>query len=306
MRNLFFGGLALMAVAASAQDLDPVLKALDLDGNLTWNEQVLDAPNTGDASNRTFLRGDGSWASVGLQDAAHAILTADASTMSSTYATVLSAAVTVGAADDAVRVDVTALLGWMGAVLYVVDDDGDELWQVESPAKTSLAANQGSFPAGLGNPQGITSHGGAVYVVDSGNPDEMWRCADPTSPGTCVNQGSFPSGLGNPQGITSHGGAVYVVEVNSLGDEEIWRCADPTSPGSCANQGSLRQVYCSRAASRRTAGQSTWWTVTLQTSCGGALTRRAPAPVPIRAASRLDWAIRQASRRTAALSTWWI
>ena len=237
MRNRFYGGvlvLALIAVIAGAQELDPVLDDLDLDGNFTWNDQVLDAPNTGDASNRTFFRGDGSWASVGLQDAAHAILTDDMSTMSSTYATVMSASVTVGAADDAVRVDVTALLGWMGAALYVVDNSGDELWQLESPA--SVATLQGSFPSGLSNPQGITSHAGAVYVVDIGTPDELWRCASPLSPGACVSQGKFPSGLGTPAGITSHAGAVYVVDD---GGEELWRCADPTSPGTCALQGSF-------------------------------------------------------------------
>ena len=85
----FTGGilaLALLAVmGASALQLDGLFDTLELDGDLTWNAEVLDEPNSGEASNRTFFRGDGSWASVGLQDAAHAILTADTSTMSSTY-----------------------------------------------------------------------------------------------------------------------------------------------------------------------------------------------------------------------------
>ena len=245
MRNRFYGGvlvLSLIAVAAAgAQELDGLFDALELDGDLTWNGEVLDEPNSGDASNRTFLRGDGSWASVGLQDAAHAILTADSSTMSSTYATVLSASVTVGAASDAVRVDVTALLGWMGPAVYVVDSREPpslvtELWQIERPENPALATNQGSFPSGLNAPAGITSHGGAVYVVDDTG-DELWRCADPTSPSACVTQGSFPSGLGTPGGITSHAGAVYVVDDGS--PDELWRCADPTSPSACVTQGSF-------------------------------------------------------------------
>ena len=107
--------------------------SLDLDGILTWNGEALDAPNTGDASNRTFIRGDGTWSPVGLQDAAHAILTDDMSTMSSTYQTILSADVTVGEAGDAVLVDLTAQLGWMGAALYVVDTSGSELWRLDNP-----------------------------------------------------------------------------------------------------------------------------------------------------------------------------
>ena len=176
----------------------------------------------------------------GLQDAAFDLLTADMSTMSSTYVSLMSASVTVGEAGDAVLARVTGQLGWMGAALYVVNyaTTSGEMWQMERPDNPALATNQGSFPSGLTNPEGITSHGGAVYVVNASTPDEMWRCADPTSPGTCANQGSFPSGLTNPRGITSHGGAVYVVDGTATGDE-MWRCADPTSPGTCTNQGSF-------------------------------------------------------------------
>ena len=105
MRHLFFVGLTLMAAGLGAQALDGLFDALEVDGDsrldgkvavnstaadaldvaggievggpFTWNGETLDEPNTGDASDRTFLRGDGSWSSVGLQDAAHAILTAD-------------------------------------------------------------------------------------------------------------------------------------------------------------------------------------------------------------------------------------
>ena len=58
----------------------------------------------------------------GLQDAAYDLLTADMSTMSSTYQTLMSASVTVGEVGDAVLARVTGQLGWMGAALYVVDE----------------------------------------------------------------------------------------------------------------------------------------------------------------------------------------
>ena len=57
----------------------------------------------------------------GLQDADFDLLTSNMSTMSSTYQTILSGAVTVGEAGDAVTVHVTGQIGWMGAALYVVD-----------------------------------------------------------------------------------------------------------------------------------------------------------------------------------------
>ena len=70
----------------------------------------------------------------GLQDADFDLLTSNLSTMSSTYQTILSGAVTVGEAGDAVTVHVTGQIGWMGAVLYVADGGtGDNLWRIDDP-----------------------------------------------------------------------------------------------------------------------------------------------------------------------------
>ena len=171
----------------------------------------------------------------GLQDSASDLLTANMSTMSSTYVTVLSASVTVGEAGDAVTVHVTGQIGRMGGALYVVDNTGDELWRVDDPTAPGSAVLEGSFPSGIGSPLGITSHGGALYVVDNTG-DELWRVDDPTAPGSAVEEGSFPSGIGNPTGITSHGGALYVVDGS---DDELWRVDDPTAPGSAVEEGSF-------------------------------------------------------------------
>ena len=174
----------------------------------------------------------------GLQDAATDLLTANFSTMSSTYQTIMSGSVTVGEAGDAVLVHVTGQIGRMGPTLYVADDAGDELWRVDDPTSPGSAVLVGTFPSGLGDPSGITSHGGALYVLDSLG-DELWRINDPTAPGSAVLVGSFPSGvpgLQGPSGITSHGGALYVVD--NTGDE-LWRVDDPTSPGSAVLVGTF-------------------------------------------------------------------
>ena len=60
----------------------------------------------------------------GLQDASYDLLTADLSTMSSTYVTIMSGSVTVGEVGDGVSVHVTGQIGRLGRALYVVDDDG--------------------------------------------------------------------------------------------------------------------------------------------------------------------------------------
>ena len=173
----------------------------------------------------------------GLQDAASDLLTANFSTMSSTYQTIMSGSVTVGESGDAVLVHVTGQIGWMGAALYVVNApaSGNDLWRIDDPTAPGSAVDEGSFPSGLSNPTGITSHSGSLYVVDNLG-DDLWRIDDPTAPGSAVLQGSFPSGLSNPNGITSHSGSLYVVD--NSGDE-LWRIDDPTSPGSAVDEGSF-------------------------------------------------------------------
>ena len=173
----------------------------------------------------------------GLQDSSSDLLTANFSTMSSTYQTIMSGSVTVGESGDAVLVHVTGQIGRMvSGALYVVDETGDELWLVADPTAPGSAVLEGSFPSGLTGPLGITSQGGALYVVDNGS-DELWRLDDPTSPGSAVLEGSFPSGLAFPSGITSQGGALYVA--NGGSGDDLWRIDDPTSPGSAVLEGSF-------------------------------------------------------------------
>ena len=181
----FTGGilaLALLAVmGASALQLDGLFDTLELDGDLTWNGEVYDEPNSGDASSRTFFRGDGSWASVGLQDAAHAILTSDTSTMSSTYVDILIADVYVGEAGDAVRVDVTAQLGWMGAGLFIVEDTRG-FWMLSDLGNAGSATEEGRLGVGP-SPSGMTICGGTLYVSSRILPARLYSIPDPSDPG---------------------------------------------------------------------------------------------------------------------------
>ena len=180
----------------------------------------------------------------GLQDSAGDLLTADMNVMSSTYQTVMSASVTVGEAGDAVSVHVTGQFGVMLS-LYVADDSGnDELWRIDDPTAPDGAADVGDFANGLGNPQGITSHGGSLYVVNSpsGN-TELWRIDDSTAPSGAVNVGDFPSGLSSISGITSHGGSLYVVGTSSNFARHLWRIDDPTAPGGAISEGQVSSNF---------------------------------------------------------------
>ena len=231
MKPLF---IVLCVGLAYAVGVESQQRTLNIPGPIAWNGVIVDAPNTGDADNRTFFRGDGSWAGVGVQDAAHALLTSAMSTMSSTYQTILSASVTSGEAGDRAIVHVTGRIGWMGSALFVADQFGSELWQVEDPSRPQDAALEGAFPAGVSSLSGITSHGGSLYIVE--HVRDIWRIDDPTSPGSAVLEGRLPSGVSTPDGIASHGGSLYVV--NSLGDD-LWRIDDPTSPGSAVREGAF-------------------------------------------------------------------
>ena len=189
---------------------------------------------TGTPTARTWLRGDGTWAGTGFQDAAYDLLTSDLSTSRSNYETIMSASVTVGEAGDAVTVHVTGQIG-RSSSLYVVDNTGDDLWRIDDPTNPGAAVLVGSFPSGLTSPGGITSDGASLYVVDFTG-DDLWRIDDPTNPGAAVLEGSFPSGLTAPSGITSDGASLYVVDFT---DDELWRIDDPTNPGAAVLEGSF-------------------------------------------------------------------
>ena len=176
----------------------------------------------------------------GLQDAASDLLTADTSTTSSAYVTLMTASVTTGEVGDAVFAHVTGQFGLMNP-FYVVDDTGDELWRLDDPAAPGAAVLVGTFPSGLSSPLGITWHGGSLYVVDNTG-EELWRIADPAAPGAAVLVGTFPSGLSTPTGITSDGGSLYVVDNTG---EELWRIADPAAPGAAVNEGTLPSAVSS-------------------------------------------------------------
>ena len=190
---------------------------------------------TGTPTASKWLRGDGTWAGTGFQDAAYDLLTSDLSTSRSNYETIMSASVTVGEAGDTVLVHVTGQIG-RSSSLYVVDNTGDELWRIDDPTNPGAAVLEGSFPSGLTAPGGIPRTAASLYVVDRTG-DELWRIDDPTNPGAAVLVGSFPSGLTQPAGITSMpGGAQYVVDRT---DDELWRIDDRLNPAAAVLVGSF-------------------------------------------------------------------
>ena len=141
----FTGGilaLALLAVmGAGAAQFDGLFDTLELDGDPDVERGGARRAQHGhreqpDVLPRRRIIGRAS----GLQDAAHAILTSDTSTMSSTYVTLLSGHGGRGEAGDAVRVDVTGQLGWMGAALYVlVTNNLDQICADPRPWSTRSA-----------------------------------------------------------------------------------------------------------------------------------------------------------------------
>ena len=129
-----------------------------------------------------------------------------------------------------------------------MDFTGDDLWRIDDPTAPGSAVLEGSFPSGLTNPTGITSHGGSLYVVDSTG-DELWRIDDPTAPGSAVLEGSFPSGLTLPQGITSHGGSLYVVDSGASRRIMADRRPDGSGIGGPGRQLSVRPHWPDKASS---------------------------------------------------------
>ena len=184
---------------------------LDLSGDMNWNGVVYDAPGTGRATNRRFMRGDG-WYGTGLADAAHDFLTADQMTMMSTPVTFLSASVTVDEQGDTVIVSVSGRWEWMGAGLFVLDDTPDSVWT----CTLALVCTEASLPSGVGGARGIASSGGMLYVADFAPPDSVWTC---TLALVCT-EASLPSGVGSVTGIAASGGMLYVTEALA----SVWTC----------------------------------------------------------------------------------
>ena len=239
MRTTTLLGAALascLLLIGAAGQLNPIFATLTDDGALIWNEIEIDAPLTGTANNRVWLRGDGTWSGVGLADAAHDFLTADQSTMMSTPVTFLSASVTVLEQGDTVIVSVSGRWAWMGAGLFVLDNVNPEsVWT----CTLALVCSEAVLPSGFFSAGGITASGGMLYVADNGNPDSVWTC---TLALVC-SEAVLPSGLGLAQGITASGGMLYVADNGN--PDSVWTCtlalvcSEATLPSGFSNAGGI-------------------------------------------------------------------
>ena len=219
---------AYLVVPAPAQFGDLVGDYLDLSGDLRWNGVEIDAVNTGAATDRRWLRGDGTWSAAGLADVGRTERGAALSTMSSAWQTVMGVTVDVPGAADRVLITVSGQqIAWMGLSVLVLDDTGDELCEIPDPTAPAVGVTCRELAAVITSPQGMTTRpAGGVYVVDTAG-DELCEIPDPTAPAvgvTCRGQAAIE----DPRGITTRpAGGVYVV--GGAGGE-LCEIPDPTAP----------------------------------------------------------------------------
>ena len=203
---------------------------LEIDGNFTWNGVDIDAPLTGDANNRVWLRGDGTWSGVGLADAGHDVLDATVSTMSnSTWETLLSVMVNVPETTDRVLASVTGQFAWMGASVFVISTPDDTLCEVPDPMAPGAGVTCRELAAEITDPTGIVRRpAGGFYIVDNKpfpTQDRLCEVADPTVP-TTVTCRDLAAVIVNAQGLALRpAGGVYVVS-----NDDLCEIPNPTVP----------------------------------------------------------------------------
>ena len=105
------------------------------------------------------------------------------------------------------------------------------------------AALSGTFPALLGDPQGITWDGQQLVIVDD-NADGLWtlaRNADGSyTPANAVLQGNWPAALGAPRGITWDGLQLVILDQANRKLFTLARNADGSyTPANAVDQVSL-------------------------------------------------------------------
>ena len=100
--------------------------------------------------------------------------------------------------------------------LFVCDNDGDELWEIDPDGADGEGTLLREFPAALADPRGMTVLNGRLLIADR-NGDELWEIdpAGADAEGTLLRD--FPSGLSDPRGMTVFNGRLFVVD--NTGDE---------------------------------------------------------------------------------------
>ena len=85
--------------------------------------------------------------------------------------------------------------------LYVTDDSGDELWEVNVTAPAS-STRVGDLPSGLTSPRAMAAFNGKLYIIDDSG-DELWE-VNATAPASSTRVGDLPGNDKLWYGMTSH------------------------------------------------------------------------------------------------------
>ena len=119
--------------------------------------------------------------------------------------------------------------------LFVADNIGDELWEIDPDGSNTEGTLLRDFPGGLSSPTGMTVFNGRLLVADdTGN--ELWEINPDGADAEGTLLRDFPTGLGSPSGMTVFDGRLFVADD---GGDELWEI----DPDGSDSQGTLLRDF---------------------------------------------------------------